>query len=255
MDDGLRGRTVLVTGAGGGLGSAIVTAFRSRGATIWAADVEDAHLSHIGPHERISFDLRDQSQTIAAAEKLLAEGRVPDILINNAGWTRLETMGKLTPAKAIDEINLNLTSVIAFTAPLAKAMAERLRGNIVFISSVNALSHYGNPAYAAAKAGINAYAKGLAVEWSKFGLRANVVCPGSIRTPAWDHRIARDPTIPQKLAAVYPMGRIVNASEVAEAVVFLASDLASGITGAVLPVDAGLSAGNKPFIDGILGDS
>lgn len=255
METGLSGKTVLVTGAGGGLGSAICRGFAAEGALLTAADAADAKLDHLPPHERISFDLRDQAGTVAAAEQLVSAGRVPDILINNAGWTRLETMGPLTPEKAIDEINLNLTAVVAFTAPLAKAMAARKHGSIVFISSVNAISHYGNPAYAAAKAGINAYAKALAVEWGKHGVRANVVCPGSIRTPAWDHRIARDPSIPHKLAAVYPLARIVNADEVARAVVFLASELASGITGAILPVDAGLTAGNKPFIDSILGET
>ena len=255
METGLKGKRVLVTGAGGGLGTAICQAFAAAGAELIAADVAGANLDHLPAHQRVSFDLRDLAGSVAAAQAMVSEGTTPDILINNAGWTRLETMGPLTPEKAVDEISLNLTAVVAFTAPLAKAMAARKHGSIVFISSVNALAHYGNPAYAAAKAGINAYAKGLAVEWGRFGIRANVVCPGSIRTPAWDHRIARDASIPEKLAAVYPLERIVTAPEVANAVVFLASDLAAGITGAILPVDAGLSAGNKPFIDSILGES
>ena len=77
--------------------------------------------------------------------------------------------------------------------------------------------------------------------------------PGSIRTPAWEHRLAKDPGIMGKLKSLYPLGRIVDTGEVAEAVVFLASDRASGITGTVLPVDAGLTAGCLPFIDEILG--
>jgi NAD(P)-dependent dehydrogenase (short-subunit alcohol dehydrogenase family) len=84
-------------------------------------------------------------------------------------------------------------------------------------------------------------------------VRANVVCPGSIRTPAWDHRIAQNPAVLERLKRLYPLGRIVDTREVAEAVAFLASDRASGITGAILPVDAGLTAGSRPFIDDILG--
>jgi NAD(P)-dependent dehydrogenase (short-subunit alcohol dehydrogenase family) len=249
----MKGKSVLITGAGGGLGRALVAAFAQEGARVTAADVADAPLDDLPIAARLAFDLRDAAQTLQSAQAIVDSGTLPDILINNAGWTRVELMAEMEPEKSADEIGLNLTSVINFTTPLVKAMAKRGSGSIVFISSVNALAHYGNPAYAAAKAGINAYARAIAVEYGRHGVRANVVCPGSIRTPAWDHRIARDASIPQKLARVYPLERIVEASEVANAAVFLASDLASGITGVVLPVDAGLSAGNKPFIDSILG--
>ncbi len=136
---------------------------------------------------------------------------------------------------------------------MAQAMASRGHGVFVFISSVNGLLHFGNPAYAAAKAGINAFARGIAVEFGRKGVRANVVCPGSIRTPAWDHRIAQDASVLERLQRFYPLGRIVDTREVAETVAFLASDRASGITGAILPVDAGLTAGCRPFIEDILG--
>ena len=116
------------------------------------------------------------------------------------------------------------------------------------MSSINALAHYGNPAYAAAKAGLLALMRAVATEEAANGVRANAVCPGSIRTAAWDHRIAAQPDIMDRVGRLYPMGRLVEPREVAQAVAFLASDLASGITGVVLPVDAGISAGNLPFI-------
>ncbi|TJV02345.1 MAG: SDR family oxidoreductase [Mesorhizobium sp.] len=247
------GRTVVVTGAGGGLGSAIVALLAEKGARVVGCDQSDEALA--SPHfaSRHVFNLLDRASVEQAIAAVLDRDGVPDILINNAGWTRAETLKALTADKIEHELDLNLTGVMMFADPIAKAMAARGSGSVVFISSVNAIAHFGNPAYAAAKAGINAYAKSIAVELGRSGVRANVVCPGSIRTAAWDHRLAKDPEILGKLQRLYPLGRIVNASEVAEAVAFLASDRASGITGVVMPVDAGLTAGCLPFIDDILG--
>lgn len=247
------GKAVVVTGAGGGLGSALVALMAERGARVIGCDQSSEAVGSPQLASRYVFDLLDQASIEASIAAILDKDGVPDILINNAGWTRAETLSALTPDSIEHELDLNLTGVMNFADPLVKAMAARGSGSIVFISSVNALAHFGNPAYAAAKAGINAYARSIAVELGRSGLRANVVCPGSIRTAAWDHRLAKDPDILGKLQRLYPLGRIVNATEVAEAVAFLASDRASGISGVVMPVDAGLTAGCLPFIDDILG--
>jgi NAD(P)-dependent dehydrogenase (short-subunit alcohol dehydrogenase family) len=150
------------------------------------------------------------------------------------------------------EVAINLNGAYAMVDPIVTAMARRGSGSVVFISSVNGLSHYGNPAYAAAKAGLIAYAKAIAVERGGDGVRANVICPGSVRTPAWDHRLAADPTLLDNVLPHYPLGRMVLPVEVANAALFFSSALASGITGTVLPVDAGLTAGNLRFVDEVL---
>ena len=249
------GKTVLITGAGGGVGGALATLFALRGARVIGCDMTRDHMATSHLHSRHEFDLLDRAGLEAAAQKIIAIDDVPDIIINNAGWTRAETFDGLNQNKIETEIDLNLTAVAGFSNVMAQAMAARGKGVFVFISSVNALLHFGNPAYAAAKAGINAFARAIAVEFGQQGVRANIVCPGSIRTPAWDHRIAQDPGVLDRLRRLYPLGRIVNVEEVAEAVAFFASDRASGITGAILPVDAGLTAGCRPFIEDILGGS
>jgi hypothetical protein len=84
----------------------------------------------------------------------------------------------------------------------------------------------------------------MAMEYGRFGIRVNVICPGTVRTPVWQHRVDREPAILDKLTRWYPLGRVVEPIDVAKAVAFLASDDAAAITGAVLPVDCGLTAGN-----------
>ena len=198
------------------------------------------------------FDLTDPAGTDAAITGLIHEGIVPDVLVSNAGWTRADRLDQIDAAAWDRELAINLTGSFHVAAPLVEAMAARGAGSVVFIASVNGLAHYGNAAYAAAKAGLIAYAKALAVERGRRGVRVNVVCPGSVRTQAWDHRFAQNPDLAERLLPHYPLGRLVEAAEVGRAALFLASDAASGITGTVLPVDAGLTAGNARFVTDVI---
>lgn len=249
---GLDGLHVLVTGAGGGIGRVLVQAFGRAGARVSGFDRDDTMLQDLALAHRDAFDVRDVAATGAAVEHLCAMVGVPDILVNNAGWTRAEILGQVDEAAWNDEMDLNLGGSFRITRPLVERMAQRGSGSVVFIASVNALLHFGNPAYAAAKAGMVAYARAIAVEEGARGVRANVVCPGSVKTAAWTHRLEQRPDLLNEVVRHYPLGRIVEPEEVAQAVLFLASPLASGITGAVLPVDAGLTAGNLRFVRDII---
>ncbi|HTM76678.1 MAG TPA: SDR family oxidoreductase [Devosia sp.] len=248
----LDGKSVLISGAGGGIGQALVAAFRAAGATVFGTDRDAAMLADLDLAGTVLFDLADTRATQAAINAWLATAGTPDIVVANAGFTRAEILDHLDPTIWDSEVAINLNGAYAMTAPIVEAMAARGSGSLVFISSINGLSHYGNPAYSAAKAGLIAYAKAIAVERGGQGVRANVIAPGSVRTPAWDHRLAANPRLLDNVLPHYPLGRMVVPDEVANAAVFLSSPAASGITGTTLPVDAGLSAGNLRFVNDVL---
>ncbi len=248
----LDGKTVLISGAGGGIGRTLVEAFHAAGATVVGADREASMLEGLPLTRSILFDQADAKSTRAAVQDDIAAHGVVDAVIANAGFTRAEHLGHLDDEVWASEMAINLNGAYALVDPITHAMAARGTGNVVFISSVNAIQHFGNPAYSAAKAGLIAYAKAIAVERGGEGVRANVVAPGSVRTPAWDHRLEADPGLLDKVLPHYPLGRMVSPQEVANAALFLASDAASGITGVTIPVDAGLTAGNLRFVNEVL---
>jgi NAD(P)-dependent dehydrogenase (short-subunit alcohol dehydrogenase family) len=245
----LDGQWVVITGAAGGIGGAMVKAFRNAGARVVACDRAAQALAAVDAERREAFELTDSDACKAALERIERAVGVPDAVVSNAGYTRAETFDQVDDEVWANEIAINLTGARNVTAPLLPKMRSRGRGVFVFISSVNALAHFGNPAYSAAKAGLVAYARAIATEYGRHGVRANTLCPGSVRTASWDHRLAKDPGVIDRVARLYPLGRIVEPIEVANAAVFLASPLSSGITGVTLPVDAGLTAGNLPFIE------
>lgn len=253
---GLAGRRVAITGAAGGLGRTLVARFAAAGARVLACDLPDSPVERMageatglspGAAEVYRFDLADPAGIAAAAAAMQAAGGV-DIFVSNAGATRADTLDQLDEAALTRELEVNFTGAARLTRALLPGMRGRPGAAMVFIASVNALAHYGNPAYSPAKAALCAWARAIATEEGCHGIRANAIAPGSIRTAAWEHRLARDPGLIERVAALYPLGRLVSPDEVAAAVLFLASPLAGGITGATLPVDAGLTGGNLPFL-------
>jgi NAD(P)-dependent dehydrogenase (short-subunit alcohol dehydrogenase family) len=133
-------------------------------------------------------------------------------------------------------------------------MLARRRGAILNIASVNGLTGIGEEAYSAAKAGMVNLTQNLAVRYGDQGIRVNCVAPGTIRTPIWGERVARDPQVFEKLAAWYPLGRVGEPEDVANAALFLCSDEAAWITGVTLPVDGGLLAGSYRMSRDLGGD-
>lgn len=249
---GFEGKTVLITGAAGGIGTVLVGAFAERGARIAALDRNDSvsdlakSLNADGKQAAAAVaDIGSKEEVSAAIANLRSELGSIDVLVNNAGFSGASNLETTDEDIWQNDINGNLNGAFNCTRPVLQDMKNSGRGGaIVTIGSVNGTSALGDPAYSAAKAGLINFTKSLAMEYGRFGIRANVVSPGSVRTPIWDHRIEREPEIFERLLKWYPLGRIAEPQDIANAVIFLASDQAAAISGAVLPVDCGLSAGN-----------
>ena len=244
-------RLVLVTGAAGGVGSSIVSKFCALGDTVLANDVSKERLKNLdrvdGRVIKVAADITDAAgfrKVVTDAVRGLGE---VDVVVANAGGASAPTLRKTTIDSWRRDVELNLHGAMHTVEAVRKGMMAKGKGAIIVISSVNALLTLGHPGYSAAKAGLISYVKALATEWGKFGIRANAILPGTVRTPIWQARLEKNPAIFEQLRKWYPLGRVVEPEDVAEAVVFLASDAAKAITGIALPVDCGLTAGNLPL--------
>ena len=177
-----------------------------------------------------------------------------DILVNIAGFSLGD--GILETDESTWDANLAviLTGAFLCTRAILPTMIEQGKGAIVNIASVNGLLGLGEEAYSAAKAGLINLIKNLAVRSGAQGVRANVICPGTIRTPIWEPVLARNPQTFDNLTRWYSLGRVGESEDVAEAALLLASDAASWITGVVLPVDGGLTAGLQRMAVELHGD-
>ena len=244
-------QVVAITGAAGGIGQALCRHFAGEGAPIAAIDksptVENFIKGLQGEGIKAAHavaDVGDADEVSRAFSRLTAELGAIDILINNAGFSEHPTFARTDPAGWQNDVNGNLNGAYNCAYAVLPAMKEKRQGSIIAIGSVNGLSALGDPAYSAAKAGMISLTRSLAAEYGRFGIRSNIVLPGTVRTPLWDRKAANSPEVLAQLTRWYPLGRIVEPEDVARVVGFLASDAASAVTGVALPVDCGLTAGN-----------
>jgi NAD(P)-dependent dehydrogenase (short-subunit alcohol dehydrogenase family) len=245
------GQVVAITGAAGGIGQALCRYFAAEGAVIAAIDksqnvegfVKELRAGRTKATHAIA-DVGDAEAVSRAFSDLAAELGPIDILINNAGFSEHPTFARTDPAGWQNDVNGNLNGAYNCAYAVLPGMKQKRRGSIVAIGSVNGLGALGDPAYSAAKAGMISLTQSLALEYGRYGIRSNIVLPGTVRTPLWVRRAAKNPEVLSQLVRWYPLGRIVEPEDVARVVGFLASDAAAAVTGAALPVDCGLSAGN-----------
>jgi NAD(P)-dependent dehydrogenase (short-subunit alcohol dehydrogenase family) len=241
------GKTIAITGAAGGVGQWLCRFFGAEGATIAALDRNDKVNGLVDTLGADGIKVIPAVADIGDAEAVKAAfasfGEV-HVLINNAGISHNPTFARTSSEGWQEDINLNLNGAFNCAQAVLPQMVERRAGNIVNVGSVNGLTSLGDPAYSAGKAAMISMTKSIAMEYGRYGIRCNIVLPGTIRTPIWDERKAKDPNVLKTLERWYPMRRIVEPDEVARVIAFLASEGASAVTGAAIPVDCGLMAGN-----------
>ena len=238
----------IVTGAAGDIGRAIAARLADDHDIVLLVDIDLAAAEKaardMGPEQRfvaIGCDVTDTDSIAEMARKAAALGTVRT-LVNNAGAARAVSLHDTTPESWRADNALNLEAAfLCFRA--VEDMLKASKGSLINISSVNGMNVFGHPAYSAAKAGLVHFTKLVAVEYGKFGIRANAVAPGTVRTQAWEIRAAANPNVFEEARRWYPLQRVVDPQDVANAVGFLASPLAAAISGVCLPVDCGLTAG------------
>lgn len=240
-------RTAIVTGAAGGVGRATVELLLERGAQVVAHDiaesVRDLELSYPARVAAVVGDVADE--TIAGlnvATAIERFGRL-DVLVNNAGRTLNKPLVETTVEDWDRILGTNARGAFVQSREAMKAMQRARRGTIVTVASYAAtVALPEGSAYAASKGAISQLMKVVAIEGAPFGIRANAVAPGVIDTGFLNDLRPDGQEYLRSFGPTHPLGRVAQPSEVAEAILFLASDRASFITGALLPVDGGYTA-------------
>ena len=239
----LEGEVALVTGASRGIGAAIAAALAGAGATVIGTATSDSGASAIGDtlgdHGRgIALNIADEDSVEAALKEIQSNEGAPTILVNNAGITRDNLLMRMKPEEWDEVISTNLTGVYRLCKGCLRGMMKAKKGRIINIASViGVMGNAGQSNYAAAKAGIIGFSKSLAREIGSRNITVNVVAPGFIDTDMT--RILPEEQRNAMLAQV-PLGRLGESEDIANAVLFLASQAAAYVTGETLHVNGGM---------------
>ena len=243
----LDGKTALVTGASRGIGRAIALCLAAEGARVAinyagnvkaAEEVKAAIEAAGGTAILCQADIADSAAVEAMVANVVKEFGTIDILVNNAGITRDTLLMRMKNEDFAKVLDTNLKGVFYCTKAISKLMMKKRSGRIVNMASVVGLvGNAGQTNYAAAKAGVIGFSKSAAKELASRGITVNVVAPGFIGT---DMTAGLPESVKEKMLTDIPLGRMGEPEDVASAVLFLASDQASYITGQVVNVDGGM---------------
>ena len=256
-------RVAIITGSGSGLGRVLAHRFAAEGAAVVVADVVEQDATTVadeisgagGRSLAQTTDVTNAADVDAMVEAAREAFGSVEILVNNAAKATDADFLDVSEEAWDEDVAIALKGSFLCSQAVLGDMTENRSGVILNISSVNALAYFGNEAYSAAKAGILNLTRSLAVRYGPFGVRVNAIAPGTLRTPAWEQRRQKDPDVFHRVAKWYPLGRIGEPEDVAGAALFLASDEAAWISGTVLPIDGGLTAGNMEMAREIINES
>jgi NAD(P)-dependent dehydrogenase (short-subunit alcohol dehydrogenase family) len=248
----LDGRVAIVTGAGKGLGNGIAHELAKEGAAIAVLEVDGessdaaaAELAGLGVDARsYPTDVADGVQVDAAFEATVRDlGRL-DIVVNNAGISRVGPhTHEVTDKDWHDSIAVMQTGVFYGMRAAGRIMVAQRSGSVINISSIRGFSpNPGRMTYSTPKAAVIMMTKIAAGEWAQHGVRVNAICPGVLRTPMWDNDVARGEIDEQAVLDIVPAHRLGLPWEVGRLAVYLASDDAEYVTGAVLTIDGALTS-------------
>jgi NAD(P)-dependent dehydrogenase (short-subunit alcohol dehydrogenase family) len=244
----LSGQVAVVTGGGSGIGEATATTLARAGAAVAVADLSAESARRVAAHIEgnggralpVTLDIGDRDSVTAGLAAVRTELGPVSILVNNAAAWAVKLFAEHTAADMDKVVGVTLTGTMAVTQAALPDIATQ-SGSIVFISSDGArIGERYMSVYAAAKSGLLGLAKSLAREVGRDGVRVNAVAPGTTNTPGGAGFIEQAGGA-DKLARAYPLGRIGEPQDIANAVLFLASPLASWITGQVLSVSGGFT--------------
>ena len=243
----LKGKTAIITGASRGIGSGIATVFAQQG-----ADVAFTYISSLEAAETLEKSLQAYGTKVKAyqsnaadfvsaqelAAKVLEDFGQIDILVNNAGITKDNLLMRMGEEDFDKVIEVNLKSVFNMTKAVQRTMLKQRKGSIINMSSVVGVKgNAGQTNYAASKAGIIGFSKSVALELGSRNIRSNVIAPGFIET---EMTAKLDPAVVDQWRAGIPLKRGGTAEDIANACVYLASDLSAYVTGQTLNVDGGM---------------
>jgi NAD(P)-dependent dehydrogenase (short-subunit alcohol dehydrogenase family) len=248
----LEGRTCVITGGGRGIGAAIATAFAAQGARVAIlerdpslGDETATRLAAEGSEARTyEVNVADEHAVISAAARVRADFGDVDVLVNNAGIGRLGPSMSFPLKDWQDSLDVLVTGVFLCSREFGKALRDNERGGaIVNISSINGLVAFPmRLAYSAGKAAVVSMTKILAVEWAAYGIRVNAVAPGNTKTEMVQEAIDQGLIDIDAYMDHTPLRRLAAPEEIADAVLYLASDRSRFLTGQVIVPDGGWTA-------------